>query len=313
MLMEYRAHDKQAGVLRLFISGIILLLSLVLLACQRKLEGPQTRPPPTPAPISSSVPTLTATATATAFQGRVEIDGATLFIRCEGTGSPIVILGAGPGDFWVTWQKVMPGVAAFTHVCAYDRAGLGASSSGPTPRTSQQMAVELHGLLTAANLPGPYVLVSHATSNWIARVFAGKHPEDVAGMVFISPMHEDMLSRLESIFAPYPEQWAQTVWDVEHQGEGQSYEDWQASAAQVRAAGTLGDIPLVIVARGTDRSQEGPAQAEIETMLLELEKELLGLSSNSTYIVVENSGHFIQREQPQAVIDAIYQVVETVR
>lgn len=204
-------------------------------------------------------------------------------------------------------------ITTFTRVCAYDRAGLGASSSGPTPRTSQQMAVELHALLTTSNVTGPYVLVAHATSNWIARLYANQHPDEVAGMVFVSPVHEDTLSRLESILAPYPDLWEETMWDVEHQGEGQSYNDWQTSAAQVRAAGTLGDMPLVIIARGMDRSPEGPAEAEIETMLLELEQELLGLASNTTYIVVENSGHFIQRDQPQVVIDAIYEVVESLR
>jgi len=242
----------------------------------------------------------------------VNIDGTSLFIDCLGSGSPTVVLEAGPGESSSTWYFVMPEVARFARACAYDRAGLGRSSPGSKPRTSQQMADELHALLVNAEIGGPYILVAHATSNWITRLFADQHPEAVAGMVLVSPMHEDLLSRAESIYAPYPELWEQFVWDTEHQGEGQSYADWEASAAQVRAAGTLGDMPLVLLARSDHRPSESPVSDEMEALLIELEHKLLELSTNTTYMIAADSGHFIQREQPEAVVDAIRRVFESV-
>ncbi len=87
--------------------------------------------------------------------------------------------------------------------------------------------------------------------------------------------------------------------------------DWEASAAQVRAAGTLGDMPLVLLARSDHRPSESPVSDEMEALLIELEHKLLELSTNTTYMIAADSGHFIQREQPEAVVDAIRRVFES--
>jgi pimeloyl-ACP methyl ester carboxylesterase len=44
-----------------------------------------------------------------------------------------------------------------------------------------------------------------------------------------------------------------------------------------------------------------------------LQRDLAGLSTSSAYRVVEGSGHFIQRDRPDVVVEAIREVVEAVR
>lgn len=63
-------------------------------------------------------------------------------IHCTGRGSPTVVLESGLGDSLVEWRRVQPGVAEFTRVCSYDRAGYGGSDEGPYPRTSERIAGE---------------------------------------------------------------------------------------------------------------------------------------------------------------------------
>ena len=65
----------------------------------------------------------------------------------------------------------------------------------------------------------------------------------------------------------------------------------------------LGDKPLVDVS--TDEAL-GPDYAKLQT-------ELLSLSQNSKQIIAEKSGHFIIIDRPDVVIDAIRQVVQSVR
>ena len=43
---------------------------------------------------------------------------------------------------------------------------------------------------------------------------------------------------------------------------------------------------------------------------LELQNELVGLSSNSRHIIAKESGHYIHHDQPDLVIDAIQELVE---
>jgi pimeloyl-ACP methyl ester carboxylesterase len=71
-------------------------------------------------------------------------------IDCSGQGSPTVILESGSGGPSVDWLMVQPGVAKFSRVCSYDRAGYGWSDSGPEPRSSLQIAHELKQLLQTA-------------------------------------------------------------------------------------------------------------------------------------------------------------------
>lgn len=126
----------------------------------------------------------------------VDVGGYQLHIYCLGEGSPTVILDAlFPGTV-SNWVWVQPEVARTTRVCAYDRAGLGWSDSGPEPRDAQQHARELHTLLTNANVSGPYVLVGHSLGGLSVRIFADEYPDEVAGMVLIEGTNPDAWNRL---------------------------------------------------------------------------------------------------------------------
>ena len=104
---------------------------------------------------------------------------------------PTVVLEAGLGSSCLDWCKVQPEVAKFARAVSYDRAGSGWSDAGPAPRTSKQIALELHTLLTRADIPGPYILVAHSFGGLNIRLFADMYPQEVAGMVFVDTSHED--------------------------------------------------------------------------------------------------------------------------
>ena len=114
-----------------------------------------------------------------------------LHVHCLGTGSPPVVFDAALGGSSLSWTFIQPAVAGFTAACTYDRAGFGWSDAGPMPRTVGRIAAELHGLLRAAEVPPPYVLVGHSFGGLSIRAYASSHPEDVAGLVFVDPAHPE--------------------------------------------------------------------------------------------------------------------------
>ena len=94
---------------------------------------------------------------------------------------------------------VLPGVAAFTRVCAYDRPGTmgdvnpdldpqgplfypGRSDPVPQPRTTLDKVADLHALLRAADIRGPYVLVGHSAGGPVVPRYASMYPDEVVGM-----------------------------------------------------------------------------------------------------------------------------------
>ena len=135
-------------------------------------------------------------------QGRsVDVGGFRLNIDCTGTappGTPTVILESGAGVPALGWKFVQPDVAKFTRVCSYDRAGYGWSDPPPAtaPRTSLQIAKELHALLQNASVPPPYVLVGHSLGGYNIRVYNAQYPGEVAGAVFVDSSHEDQVQNM---------------------------------------------------------------------------------------------------------------------
>ena len=121
----------------------------------------------------------------------IDLGGYKLHLYCTGTGSPTVILSPGSGDFSFDWTLVQPGVAKFTRVCSYDRAGEAWSDLGPKPRTMTQEAFDLRRALIKAGVAGPYILVGHSMGGMVVRIFAADYPSDVAGMVLVDGSHEE--------------------------------------------------------------------------------------------------------------------------
>lgn len=119
----------------------------------------------------------------------VEMGGYRLHLTDSGNGAPTVVVLHGAGESSFSWVHVAREVARFARVVTYDRPGLGRSDPGPGPDASRSIA-ELHTLLAKAGLPGPYVLVGHSLGGVIARLYATRYPDEVAGMVLVDSTHE---------------------------------------------------------------------------------------------------------------------------
>src|SRR5213593_4339995 len=121
----------------------------------------------------------------------VDIGGHRLHLWCTGAGAPAVILDTGLGGSSADWGYVQAEVARFTRVCSYDRAGMGYSDPGPSPRTARRIAGELAALVDRSGIHGRLVLVGASTGGFNVRVFASDHTDRVAGLVLVDASHED--------------------------------------------------------------------------------------------------------------------------
>jgi pimeloyl-ACP methyl ester carboxylesterase len=113
------------------------------------------------------------------------VNGHKMRIDCTGSGSPTILLEAGAGNDGLIWGGVQPVLAKTTRVCSYDRAGFGGSEALPPPRDADHIAGELHGLLVAAKLDGPIVLMGHSLGGIFIRDYATRYPKAIAGLIFV--------------------------------------------------------------------------------------------------------------------------------
>jgi pimeloyl-ACP methyl ester carboxylesterase len=120
----------------------------------------------------------------------VDVGGHRLHTVCRGEGRPAVLLESGIAASSLSWARVQPGIAAFTEVCAYDRAGLAWSEAAASPRTFRRILEDLHAVLATLSARPCVVLVGHSFGSLIVRGFAAHHPEQVAGLVLVDPPTE---------------------------------------------------------------------------------------------------------------------------
>ena len=84
-----------------------------------------------------------------------------------------------------------------------------------------------------------------------------------------------------------------------------------------RRGGNLGAIPLIVLSRGnSDPWVPNLTESQGARSLLAWQhghEELAALSNNGVHRIVENSGHFIQNDQPWIVIGAIKEILGRVR
>lgn len=90
------------------------------------------------------------------------------------------------------------------------------------------------------------------------------------------------------------------------------------SAAQVQAIHSLGDIPLVVLTAAATLPPPGSAMAadwagHMRNRVYGTQARLATLSTRGRQIILENSGHDIPGEAPEAVVEAIRSVVDKAR
>jgi pimeloyl-ACP methyl ester carboxylesterase len=279
------------------------------------------------------------------FAGLVDIGGRSLYLECRGRGSPTVILEAGYGNSGDIWSEdpepgasrtmVLPGVATYTHVCAYDRPGTGLDPASderpshsdplPQPRTASDVVADLHALLHTAGVPGPYVLAGHSMGGLFVRLYASTYPDEVAGLVLVDARPDGLFEQIERLLTP--EQWNALIWLLLSPSDAEAVrryglEDYDVSAfndvmRQAAAAMPLRPMPLAVLAHGqtfgATEEALGFSPDLLEAAFRIAEEQLATLVPSARFFIAKDSGHFIQTDQPELVTEAIRQVVAGVR
>jgi len=237
-----------------------------------------------------------------------------------GGGRPTVVLETGLGAESAEWAAVQERLALVARVCRYDRANRGASDPAPTPRTARDMVADLDRVLKAAGEPGPYVLVGHSFGGLLVRLYAHLHRERVAGLVLVDSMHEDQFDVFGPLFPPAKPDDSQPLREVRAFWTGgwrkpestQEGIDFPSSLDQGRAIGSLGDLPIHVLTAGTFLNQPlvpGAARPHLQARWEELQRRFLDLSSRTTQSFAREHGHFLQREAPDRIVEAVTAMV----
>ena len=282
--------------------ALVILVCVGLSGCSDEQAEPSGAPTPTPAGSTSST-----SAAEGEVDGLVDIGGGRgIYVRCTGAGSPTVILEGGDEDTSASYAFAVPSLAEDTRTCVYDRANLGRSDPAPGPRGLPELVADLEQVITAAQIPGPYVLVGTSGGGYITAGYAFAHPEQVTGMVFVD---------VPSPFRDPPAQIVRdTRWDSPVNIEKRDYLQVEKDAWSARQR--VGDIPVTVISN--EYSAEEIAAAEFASERrgmrsnVEDQRGWLVISPRATQLVVR-TGHAVEEADPTLVTNAILEVVRAAR
>ncbi len=273
-------------------------------------------------------------------------DGRRMYMDCQGTGLPAVIFDSGAGGGVQSWAKVQPDIAKTNMACTYDRAGFGVSEPGPFPRDAAAVANDMDALLTAARIPAPYVVVGHSLGGIHVRQYANTHLDKVAGIVLVDPSGDNQRALFR---AAIPKAVNDPLWNFDEENwrrcvavlrgpllprsdpalkdcTGNDLEIVDANLSSLYAMEhssidqlaasrrSYGALPLIVLTAGKAGNRLPPEyddadNAAFAKVWADLHRDQASLSTIGERRVVPGAGHGIQADAPQAVIDAIREVL----
>jgi pimeloyl-ACP methyl ester carboxylesterase len=272
--------------------------------------------------------------------GLVDIGGdRSLFLNCQGAGSPTVFVIPGKGSYADAWNaavppddpirkspydvieqaklgpspvSVQPIVARTTRICTYDRPDTrpdGADRSTPVaqPHTVQSDVDDVVSLIRAAGLPTPMVFVSHSYGGLVLDLLAREYPQMVSGLVFSEPTSEFLwgLGR--------PDQNAAFDTDGQTVAPGEEAILAKDALDRIAAAPPLPRVPAIVLSADKFAAPSALKPDNYTQAQIHQANDLLAAALGTTNVIVPGTGHNQMLYQPRAIADQIVTVVDEVR
>lgn len=222
-------------------------------------------------------------------------------VLTAGNRLPAVVLQAGLQDGKSAWAKVLPALARDHRVIAFDRPGHADNPPTNAPRDPCTIAAEQRAHLQAAQVPPPYILVGHSLGGLYQFVYAKRYPEDVAGLVLLDPTHPKHWETMQQE-APTAALLLKGVRAIAFDSTDRREFDSQASCLDTLDLSQPLNIPVKLLVSGQFKAEERGAY---ERMVKRLRQQWLPLLGVTDMTVIEDSGHYIQKERPDAVVRAV--------
>jgi pimeloyl-ACP methyl ester carboxylesterase len=181
------------------------------------------------------------------------------------------------------------------------------------PRDPADVVTELHDLLAAADVPGPYVMVGHSLGGTLSVLYARRYPDEVRALVTVDspvPALRDALTTKQWTVAKSLSVDPAIVPNYELEAY-----DLGVLFDEIEKAKPLPDIPVVVVRRGGARMYDASVpegfpltQAELDVMNeAQWAAQVRWAESvpGAEVITVPGTTHDVHTQRPDAVAAAI--------
>jgi pimeloyl-ACP methyl ester carboxylesterase len=266
--------------------------------------------PPTPDRTGTADPSWSVAPSlgpSTDIRGKFDVGGYSLYLECEGPpGTPIVIYLHGMEGSTRSAQTLPSLLTDRVRWCSYDRANAGQSDPVEERRLGSAFARELHALMAAAGMTGPFVLAGASHGGLIALEYAELYPSEVSGMVLI----DGTLPHLREIYALIPEE-DRAVQVAATENNPERVEAFATIDEAGAALNRLPDVPMTFMLAVPPVAEEPSTWPVDEIRALDRQRagEFVARFTEGRLVVVE-SPHYMEPSVPDEIAAEILRVVD---
>lgn len=222
--------------------------------------------------------------------------------------APSVVFESGLGDGKSPWSQVIKQLPSNISLFAYDRAGYEDSELGMRHRDPCSTARELHELLKKESVAPPYILVGHSLGGLYAVCFSKLYAKETAGLVLIDPTHPNHWKRMQTD-APIQAALVNTLRSTLFTTAMRQEFDAQNGCLSELNFNAPIKTPSIFLFSGQFRLEE---LGVFEQMLRKLRTHWLSMFTDQEHRDISDSGHYIQRQRPDVVVEAIQTLIKRV-
>lgn len=217
--------------------------------------------------------------------------------------SPTVVFQSGLGDDHTVWRAVLQHLSKQVSSFSYDRPGYGASTATSMARDPCHIAQEQHALLKRVGVKPPYILVGHSLGGLYEYTYAQLYPEEVAGLILLDPTHPQHWQRIQTEL-PHIATLLSTAMMLMGATARQEFKEQQNCLNQLKPE-LASQIPVRLLLSSQRQALE---QGGFEQLIKQLSLDWQRMT-HAPQIQNSPSGHYIQKEQPALVVDAIHELL----
>jgi pimeloyl-ACP methyl ester carboxylesterase len=239
--------------------------------------------------------------------------------RDFGEGRPAVVIASGMSVHMENYYDLQRRLAEVTRVISFDRPGIGYSAYNKEPRTLDYIDRDMREFLHALGVPPPYILVGHSLGGHIIRYYADRHPDEVAGLVFLDHPHEDWFRYIRGTWSEEQIREYFVWWNpVETEPGSANLEErraYEANCDMIRGVAIPPDVPVLMFTADNagHYRKSAPGQAEDRSKWVEMQASLLVGVKDAKHIVNLEVGHMLHRDRPEWVASEIGAFIRKVR
>lgn len=245
---------------------------------------------------------------------KVDVGGFALWIESRGDGTPTVVFESGGGEDSSEWSNIEPFIRerAQVRTVVYDRAGLGKSDPDPRPYRIEDEGTALRRALDQCDIHGPILLVAHSYGGFISEILASKDKR-VKGLVLVDANIPSFFDDREAaaISARYTPLAEDLIKEKSELGRNLLRQDqaYPATARHMRDVHVPLSLPVFDI---TAEHTWVDAPDELAAMR-RAHSEFVAASPNRVAIFAEGSGHYVSRDRPEIVIDAVLRLISEIK